>query len=71
MSASCICGTPTPTEASARRHAQECPRQGWPGTNPACGALNPERTYMCDLPAGHEGDHKGEELPTVVLDEDL
>jgi hypothetical protein len=28
------CGTPTPTEAARRRHAQECPRQGWPGTNP-------------------------------------
>lgn len=35
-----------------------------------CRALNAERTFMCDLPAGHEGDHSGFELPTVTLDDD-
>ena len=34
-----------------------------------CGDINPERTHICDQPKGHEGDHAGPELPTVVLDE--
>jgi hypothetical protein len=34
-----------------------------------CRALNPERTFMCDQPAGHEGEHVGFELPTITLDE--
>lgn len=35
-----------------------------------CRALNTARTFMCDLDAGHDGDHSGFELPTVTLDED-
>lgn len=35
-----------------------------------CRALNPDRTFMCELDAGHEGDHLGFELPTVTLDEE-
>jgi hypothetical protein len=34
-----------------------------------CRALDPERTYMCDLDEGHDGDHHGFELPTITLDE--
>lgn len=34
-----------------------------------CRSLNPDRTFMCDLDAGHDGDHSGFELPTVTLDE--
>ncbi len=34
-----------------------------------CRALNPERTFMCDLDTGHDGDHHGFELPTITLDE--
>ena len=34
-----------------------------------CRALSPDRTFMCDLDAGHDGDHSGFELPTVTLDE--
>jgi hypothetical protein len=36
-----------------------------------CRALSPDRGFMCDLDAGHEGDHSGFELPTVTLDEEL
>lgn len=39
------------------------PPQEW------CAALNDERTHLCALPRGHEGDHQGDELPTVTLDE--
>lgn len=31
MTDSCGCGTPTPTEASAQRHAKTCGLQGLPG----------------------------------------
>lgn len=41
----------------------------WPPLG-SCGAINPERTHLCTLPAGHEGDHVGEEMPTVTLDEE-
>jgi len=34
-----------------------------------CRALNPDRTFMCELDAGHDGQHDGFELPTVTLDE--
>jgi hypothetical protein len=34
-----------------------------------CRALNPTRTFMCELDAGHDGDHEGFELPTIELDE--
>ena len=34
-----------------------------------CRALNDERTFMCSLDAGHDGDHHGFELPTIELDE--
>lgn len=36
-----------------------------------CRALNRERTHMCDLDAGHDGDHLGFELPTVTIDEEF
>jgi hypothetical protein len=36
-----------------------------------CRALSPDRTFMCDLDSGHEGDHQGFELPTVTIDEDF
>lgn len=28
-------------------------------TDYICRALNPERTFMCELDAGHDGDHEG------------
>lgn len=34
-----------------------------------CRVLNDERTHMCDLDAGHEGDHHGFELPTISIAE--
>lgn len=34
-----------------------------------CRHLNPERTHMCDLDAGHTGDCYGFELPTIELAE--
>ena len=34
-----------------------------------CAEINPERTHICDQPAGHDGDHQGSELPTVTLDD--
>lgn len=36
-----------------------------------CRAFNPTRTFMCDLDAGHDGDHQGFELPTATLDEEF
>ena len=34
-----------------------------------CRSLNATRTFMCDLPAGHDGMHNGFELPTITIDE--
>ena len=34
-----------------------------------CRALSPDRSYMCDLDVGHDGDHRGFLLPTVTVDE--
>lgn len=34
-----------------------------------CSAINPERTHICDQPRGHDGDHRGPEMPTVEIDE--
>jgi hypothetical protein len=39
---------------------------GMPGI---CRSLSPDRRFMCDLDAGHDGDCDGFELPTITLDE--
>lgn len=36
-----------------------------------CRALNPSRTFMCDLDEGHDGDHSGFELPTIEIAEPM
>lgn len=41
----------------------------WPEKDGRCGELNPDRTHYCDQPEGHDGEHRGPELPTVTLDE--
>ena len=34
-----------------------------------CRSLSPDRQFMCDRDAGHDGDCEGFELPTITLDE--
>lgn len=64
--------TPEPVpHRTGRRDRPErvTPKSGvWPPAN-WCAELNPERTHICDQPSGHDGDHKGPELPTVDIDE--
>lgn len=58
--------------SEAYRDQRACPqrqRAALGATAGICRALNPDRTFMCDLDAGHDCDHSGFELPTIALDE--
>jgi len=58
-------------QAITEREALQRQRAALGGTPGICRALSPERTFMCDLDIGHDGDHSGFELPTITLDEDI
>ena len=33
-----------------------------------CRAIDPTKTFICSLDAGHDGDHNGFEMPTVTIE---
>lgn len=35
-----------------------------------CRAIDPTKTFICSLDAGHDGDHDGFEMPTVTIEEE-
>lgn len=52
------------TEYTARERATLAAQPG------ICRAIDPTRTFICDLDTGHDGEHHGFEMPTITLDED-